>query len=385
MDAGEKRKATRMTPAQRVPNPHGQACTSCSNHLSKTWYFLAPSEEQAVDRIAFQVYSWYCSGPGSKPPDGEPAESSRSMCSKKKTNAGATQWKSGEDPRTAYEILGVADEADDETIRTTFRRLVKIYHPDRNGARGSASRKMSEEKCKLLNKAWEVLRDPDAKAAYDRHQKHEWPRAGLRTPTPKPPGRKQRRATTGGSSVVDGGDDEDDDDLSDGVPSDFADWSDLEEEEGDEDSDDEDEASPAGSGEPSDAEETATPAAGDARGREHTRGAPQTPRQRQRQRPPTPAPAAAGEGLAGGGRPRGGPAGGGQASWRHEPEEGQKVLLEWSITLTPEKPRCARTHALPPPPSRRASRRAVRLRTAPWLAPPRPSVISAVLPPAPRS
>lgn len=38
MDAGEKRKARRMTPAQRVPNPHGQACTSCSNYLSKTWY-----------------------------------------------------------------------------------------------------------------------------------------------------------------------------------------------------------------------------------------------------------------------------------------------------------------------------------------------------------
>ena len=42
MDAGEKRKARRMTPAQRVPNPHGQACTSCSNYLSKTWYFLGP-------------------------------------------------------------------------------------------------------------------------------------------------------------------------------------------------------------------------------------------------------------------------------------------------------------------------------------------------------
>ena len=105
------------------------------------------------------AYVWWCSGRGNaKDPlttEG-PHKDVHTRCwdSKKRVNAGAiVAWKVHDpDPRTAYEILGVQDDAEDDVIKLAFRRLVKRYHPDRNGERGSASRSAAEEKCKLLTK-----------------------------------------------------------------------------------------------------------------------------------------------------------------------------------------------------------------------------------------
>ncbi len=69
-----------------------------------------------------------------------------------------------------YETLGVEKSAPDDTIKTAYRKLAVQYHPDKNG--GS---KEAEEKFKAINEAYDVLRDPQKRAAYDRYGE-----AGLR-------------------------------------------------------------------------------------------------------------------------------------------------------------------------------------------------------------
>ena len=66
--------------------------------------------------------------------------------------------------RDYYEILGVSRTDDGETIKKAYRRLALQYHPDRN--QGSAE---AEEKFKECTEAYEVLRDADKRAAYDRY------------------------------------------------------------------------------------------------------------------------------------------------------------------------------------------------------------------------
>ena len=64
--------------------------------------------------------------------------------------------------RDYYEILGLSRGASEQDIKSAFRRLAKDCHPDRNGGD-----KSSEAKFKELNEAYEALRDPQKRAAYD--------------------------------------------------------------------------------------------------------------------------------------------------------------------------------------------------------------------------
>jgi molecular chaperone DnaJ len=66
--------------------------------------------------------------------------------------------------RDYYEILGVQRNADTEAVKKAYRKLALQYHPDRNG--GS---KEAEEKFKEATEAYEILRDPDKRSAYDRY------------------------------------------------------------------------------------------------------------------------------------------------------------------------------------------------------------------------
>ncbi len=72
--------------------------------------------------------------------------------------------------RDFYEILGVAKGADEKALKTAYRNLAKKLHPDAN--HGS---KETDAKFKELNEAYDVLKDPQKKAAYDRfgHQAFE--------------------------------------------------------------------------------------------------------------------------------------------------------------------------------------------------------------------
>src|SRR5262245_30462518 len=65
--------------------------------------------------------------------------------------------------RDFYEVLGVARTCDDKELKTTFRKLAMQFHPDRNGGDATA-----EVKFKEVNEAYECLKDPQKRAAYDR-------------------------------------------------------------------------------------------------------------------------------------------------------------------------------------------------------------------------
>lgn len=63
--------------------------------------------------------------------------------------------------RDFYEILGVSRTADVEEIKRAYRRLAKQYHPDANPDTDTT------EKFQEINRAYEVLRNPDLKRKYD--------------------------------------------------------------------------------------------------------------------------------------------------------------------------------------------------------------------------
>src|SRR5712691_3684369 len=65
--------------------------------------------------------------------------------------------------RDYYEVLGVARGANEADLKAAFRKLAMKYHPDRN-----PGDKDCEHQFKELNEAYDVLKDADKRAAYDR-------------------------------------------------------------------------------------------------------------------------------------------------------------------------------------------------------------------------
>lgn len=65
--------------------------------------------------------------------------------------------------RDHYEVLGVAREASEEEVKKAYRQLAMKWHPDRNP--GS---KEAEERFKEVAEAYEVLRDPEKRARFNR-------------------------------------------------------------------------------------------------------------------------------------------------------------------------------------------------------------------------
>ncbi|MDX2085925.1 MAG: DnaJ C-terminal domain-containing protein [Candidatus Melainabacteria bacterium] len=77
-----------------------------------------------------------------------------------------------------YQQLELADGATLEAVKAAFRKLARQYHPDLN-----PGNRQAEERFKALNEAYEVLGDPDRKAAYDvALQGQQSVRSGNRTP-----------------------------------------------------------------------------------------------------------------------------------------------------------------------------------------------------------
>jgi curved DNA-binding protein len=92
-----------------------------------------------------------------------------------------------------YEVLGVARGADAEVVKRAYRKLARKYHPD------VSKEKNAENKFKEVQEAYEVLRDPEKRAAYDQLGRDYRPGQQFRPP----PDWSQRFAHSGSQRFSD--------------------------------------------------------------------------------------------------------------------------------------------------------------------------------------
>jgi molecular chaperone DnaJ len=72
-----------------------------------------------------------------------------------------------------YELLEVERNADDKTLKSAYRKLAMQYHPDKNPGCSD-----SEARFKAINEAYDCLKDPQKRAAYDRFGKAAFQNGG---------------------------------------------------------------------------------------------------------------------------------------------------------------------------------------------------------------
>ncbi len=70
-----------------------------------------------------------------------------------------------------YQVLGISKKASINKIKSQFRKLALIYHPDKNGSSGN-------EKFKEISEAYEILSDPKKREIYDKSM----PKKAQKTP-----------------------------------------------------------------------------------------------------------------------------------------------------------------------------------------------------------
>ena len=77
-----------------------------------------------------------------------------------------------------YETLGVSKTASADELKSAYRRLAKQYHPDLYAGKPETEKKQAEEKFKEINHAYDVLSDPQKRAAYDQYGSENGPQFG---------------------------------------------------------------------------------------------------------------------------------------------------------------------------------------------------------------
>jgi molecular chaperone DnaJ len=65
--------------------------------------------------------------------------------------------------RTFYEVLDLPHDADEQSVKSAYRALVRRFHPDLNGGAAASAERLAD-----INHAYATLGNPDARAAYDR-------------------------------------------------------------------------------------------------------------------------------------------------------------------------------------------------------------------------
>lgn len=66
-----------------------------------------------------------------------------------------------------YKVLGVSRDADERQIKSAYRKLTKIHHPDKAAKQG-LSKEEAEKKMASINEAYEVLSNPELRERFDR-------------------------------------------------------------------------------------------------------------------------------------------------------------------------------------------------------------------------
>ncbi|EFQ92506.1 hypothetical protein PTT_10346 [Pyrenophora teres f. teres 0-1] len=66
-----------------------------------------------------------------------------------------------------YKVLGVTRDADERAIKKAYRKLTKLYHPDKASA-NNMTPEDAQKKMAAVNEAYEVLSDPELKERFDR-------------------------------------------------------------------------------------------------------------------------------------------------------------------------------------------------------------------------
>jgi curved DNA-binding protein CbpA len=75
----------------------------------------------------------------------------------------------------AYAVLEVAIDADDATLQEAYRRKAQQYHPDKVSHLGPEFRELAEKRMREINAAYDLLRNPETRRAYDRQRQSDAP------------------------------------------------------------------------------------------------------------------------------------------------------------------------------------------------------------------
>ena len=67
--------------------------------------------------------------------------------------------------KSPYDILGVYEDATEADVKSAYRDLARLFHPDRN--HGKDQTKERENHFVAIKKAYETLSDPEARSMYD--------------------------------------------------------------------------------------------------------------------------------------------------------------------------------------------------------------------------
>lgn len=100
-----------------------------------------------------------------------------------------------QDYKDYYNILEVSPDATTAEIKRSYRRLVRLHHPDLN-------RQARDIHVKRLNEAYAVLRDPVKRAVYDRQRAEEKRRAAAQAALHRQQQARREQEMTWGEGII---------------------------------------------------------------------------------------------------------------------------------------------------------------------------------------